>query len=750
MLLAALRTRHITALRCHHRFLRPLKPHLARFLASASPSAPEIPKPKLYKNQEPIDQLRQITQFSLHSLRQRLTEKKLKHPFDDLNHWSPQIIDRNIARFQQNIDKEYELFLESPLRLEEVTNISLADYFKPRLDKIAPLIYSIHLNMYPDDLAKFNGYTKKLEIITDIFTNLLSQDYAERRLVEEGPEHRQLWDLLAPAEWYPKARRMKRKIVMHVGPTNSGKTYNSLQALSKAKLGYYAGPLRLLAREIYERFQEQGISCNLITGEEVIPSLDEFDNVTELSSGTIEMVPLNKIMDICIIDEIQMLADPLRGSAWTNAVLGVQAKELHLCGEPSAVNLVKELVKNTGDELHVKEYQRLGKLTVENKHLNDLKRLRAGDCVIVFSKRKILELKCEIENKTDLKVGVIYGALPPEIRSKEASFFNSGQYDVLVASDAVGMGLNLRIKRIVFGSMMKFDGTEMVPLSVSATKQIAGRAGRYSASAGELEGFVTALHVRDMRLLKSHMKQDPEELLKACVWPPREFWTYYLSSFRHPVPLSQAIKKFDEQASKYKLDAYFYMDFERQLELLEAAISGGLEKQISIEDQVTLMVTPVNFRGVGPEVAETCIKFFQAILKCEPKTVFDFDFLHLSVLRQRPSVAGSPQQILDCLSALEIDHKLVLCFMWLCQRWPTIFVDKESAHEIKTMVEKRISEELVCLRKVSKGNTKQVWMQKDELRSPKRRHVAGQYHSSPRSEKPRWGTSRGRSPNNTH
>src|SRR5699024_8616219 len=140
-----------------------------------------------------------------------------------------------------------------------------------------------------------------------------------------------------PAEWFPQARKMRRKFIMHVGPTNSGKTYHSLQRLARAQLGYYAGPLRLLAREIYERFNQEGVVCNLITGEEVIPMMDTYGNALEISLGTIEMIPLYKKMDMCVIDEIQMLGDPNRGAAWTAAVLGVQAKEIHLCGEESAV-----------------------------------------------------------------------------------------------------------------------------------------------------------------------------------------------------------------------------------------------------------------------------------------------------------------------------------------------------------------------------------------------------------------------------
>lgn len=726
-----------------------MKSYQARFLASASPSGSETlpssqdgaPLPKLYKGQAASEQLQQITDYSLYQLKQRILEKSLKYPFEDLNLWNPQTIDIKLDLFRSSLLKTYDAFLDKD-RLKEIANISMADYFKPRLDRIAAIVYSIHLDRYPGDLAKFYGYTKKLEIITELLTSLLWQHHIETRLVSKRTASpTQLWDLLAPAEWFPKARRMKRKIVMHVGPTNSGKTHNSLKALAKAKLGYYAGPLRLLAREIYERFQEQGISCNLITGEEIVPSLDAFDNLTELSSGTIEMVPLNKTMDICVIDEIQMIADPLRGSAWTNAVLGVQAKELHLCGEPSAVKLIKELVKQTGDELHIREYKRLGKLTVQDEPVRKLQNLRTGDCVIAFSKRKILDLKCEIENTTKLKVGIIYGALPPEIRSKEANNFNSGKYDVLVASDAVGMGLNLSIKRIVFASMSKFDGYEVASLSVSATKQIAGRAGRYSTAEGELEGLVTTLQRRDMALLHKQMGSEVEDLERACIWPPGEFWSYYIAQFKHNILLPEAIGKLAKDVARYRLKDYFYMDFERQVEILNLMIPLDLHMKLTIDDQVKLMLTPVNFQAVGPEVIETCIKFFETILDIEPKTVFDFDFLHLSVLLKRPSVASTPDQILDYLSALEIDHKLVLCFMWLSQRWPTIFVDRESAHEIKFLVEKRISEELVCLRKAAENRG----ISPDELLGKKMAAKrpyglrGARSATSPRSEKPRRG-----------
>ena len=297
---------------------------------------------------------------------------------------------------------------------------------------------------------------------------------------------REVTDFSHPAEWFPEARSIKRKIIMHVGPTNSGKTHQALQALAAAKTGFYAGPLRLLAYEIWERLNKGQVvpagatldldaaadddggtdlldgtnpakppvltkghnerfarACNLITGEET--RLVEED---ALVSCTVEMLGFSQLVDVAVVDEIQMIADPGRGSAWTAAVLGLCAKEIHLCGEETAVNVVKDLVKDTGDELIVNRYQRLTPLRVATESLNgDLKRIEKGDCVVTFSRTGIFSLKKEIERVTNLRCAVAYGRLPPEVRSEQAALFNdpNSGFDVIVGSDAIGMGLNLYV-----------------------------------------------------------------------------------------------------------------------------------------------------------------------------------------------------------------------------------------------------------------------------------------------------------------
>lgn len=253
---------------------------------------------------------------------------------------------------------------------------------------------------------------------------------------------------------YIPARALTRHFHLHIGPTNSGKTYSALKALSRAKTGAYAGPLRLLAHEVWERMnlgtvggmeEGQGRECNLLTGEERrIVSPD-----AGLISCTVEMLPMGApsgAYDVVVIDEIQMLGDSQRGGAWTAAVLGVQANEVHLCGDETTVQLLHDLLEPLGDQITVHKYDRLTPLTVADKSLDgDWTNIQPGDCVVTFSRSNIFSVKRQIESIAGKKCAVVYGALPPETRADQARDFNdeNGQAEVLVASDAVGMGLNL-------------------------------------------------------------------------------------------------------------------------------------------------------------------------------------------------------------------------------------------------------------------------------------------------------------------
>lgn len=255
-----------------------------------------------------------------------------------------------------------------------------------------------------------------------------------------------LADLRYPLEWYPKARPIQRTIHAHIGPTNSGKTYHALKRLEEARSGLYAGPLRLLAHEVMTRLNAKGLACALVTGEEQrLP--DNWHTASKrIVSATVEMTAVNVMYDVAVIDEIQMLSHEERGFAWSNALMGLNCPEIHVCGEVRALPIIKELAAAMGDKLVIHEYERLTRLEMDKGSLNgNFNHLRKGDCIVTFSVVNIHALRTEIEKKTGKKVAVVYGSLPPETRAQQAGLFNDpdNDYDYLVASDAVGMGLNL-------------------------------------------------------------------------------------------------------------------------------------------------------------------------------------------------------------------------------------------------------------------------------------------------------------------
>ena len=301
------------------------------------------------------------------------------------------------------------------------------------------------------------GFTTK-SVSESVPRSKIIERAIQQRLVSENVAGVDaITDYRQPAHKYSKARTMRRKLILHVGPTNSGKTHSAILALSQAKTGIYAGPLRLLAHEIFLRLNQGTISpgigpdgrplppgppkaCNLYTGEEV----RIVDAESGLKSCTVEMVPLDHEIDVGVIDEIQLIADDSRGPAWTAAVLGMRAKELHICGEETVVGLLERIAKETGDEIVINRYKRLTQLRI-GKPLSTLSNVKKGDCVVTFSRSGIWALKRKIEDATGLRCAVAYGGLPPETRAEQAKLFNDKDsgYDVMVASDAIGMGLNL-------------------------------------------------------------------------------------------------------------------------------------------------------------------------------------------------------------------------------------------------------------------------------------------------------------------
>jgi ATP-dependent RNA helicase SUPV3L1/SUV3 len=267
----------------------------------------------------------------------------------------------------------------------------------------------------------------------------------------------------------------------YLGPTNSGKTHAAIAALIAAGSGVYLAPLRLLAMEVRDRLLAVGVPCNLVTGEERI-----YIEGARHTASTIEMMNPDNEVDVAVIDEIQMLQDRDRGSAWTAALIGVPAQTVYVCGSEAVTDICMQAITFLGDTFDVTACSRMTALILESNSLCGATyskhkvrdRLTKGDALVAFSRKDVLTLSARLR-QWGFSVASIYGALSPEVRRSEAARFCQGQADVLVATDAIGMGLNLPIRRIIFTSITKFDGTINRMLNATEVKQIAGRAGRF-------------------------------------------------------------------------------------------------------------------------------------------------------------------------------------------------------------------------------------------------------------------------------
>ncbi|PWW72245.1 hypothetical protein C7212DRAFT_302558 [Tuber magnatum] len=498
-------------------------------------------------------------------------------------------------------------------------------------------------------------------------------------------------DMRFPQEWYPMARQFKRTWHLHVGPTNSGKTYHALKRLEEAADGIYAGPLRLLAHEIFERMNAKGIPCNLVTGDDrrIVSA------TAAISSSTVEMVDLNRQVEVAVLDEIQMIGDEDRGWAWTQALLGVRAKEVHMCGEERTVDLIKRLAASVGDECIVHKYTRLGPLEVMKKSLGgDLTRIQKGDCVVTFSRKSIFAMKKEIERVTKLRCAVIYGGLPPETRSLQARLFNDPEsgYDVLVASDAVGMGLNLSIKRMIFETTIKWNGSEYEAISVPHVKQIAGRAGRYKVAvfkhnnqadetiaplpAAPSVGLVTTLDEVDHRSLKYAMLVTPKPIPTAGILPASSQVEEFASLYPPNRELSFLLKTMDEAMCTAEL--FHVCRVEEQIKT--AKLLEGI-RGLRVSEKLQFCMAPI---GNDPRVQEALRSMAECVGSNKDGSFLKIPNVDIEVLDiDKP---GS----MPVLQRLESLHKTILAWLWLSWRFPATFAPRETVQELKGICEQKI------------------------------------------------------------
>lgn len=314
-----------------------------------------------------------------------------------------------------------------------------------------------------------------------------------------------------PVGFYGKYRCAHRRFILHVGPTNSGKTHDALTALQQADNGIYLAPLRLLALETGETLRDNGHACSIITGEEQSITPD-----APYTSATMEMLDLTRDYQIAVIDEAQMISDPDRGGSWTRAILGLHAPVIHICTSPAAVNLLVKLIGMCGDTYEIVHHKRTTPLVVDEQPYDG--NPQTGDALIAFSRRQVIQLAASLEDK-GISTSIIYGALPWSARQEEARRFQDGESKVLVATDAIGMGLNLPIRRIVFTEIVKYDGYQERMLTGAEVRQIAGRAGRLGMFD---EGRVTGVDEQTNQWLRDRINAEDEPNKFIYLTFPRE------------------------------------------------------------------------------------------------------------------------------------------------------------------------------------------------------------------------------------
>ena len=263
---------------------------------------------------------------------------------------------------------------------------------------------------------------------------------------------------------------MKKKISAFLGPTNTGKTYTAIQSLLKYNSGIIGFPLRLLARENFElakKFLPES-KIALITGEEkIIP------NNAKYYFCTVESIPENLKFDFVAIDEVQLASDYERGYIFTERILNNRGtKETLFLGSRSLEKILLEIYP----DIQIYKKPRMSKLSYIG--YKNLTRLPKRSAVIAFSQIDVYEIANKIKQSHG-GVSVVLGALSPDVRNAQVKLFEDGKVDYIVATDAIGMGLNLDIKNIFFSGIKKFDGFHDRYLTYDEIAQIAGRAGRH-------------------------------------------------------------------------------------------------------------------------------------------------------------------------------------------------------------------------------------------------------------------------------
>ena len=296
------------------------------------------------------------------------------------------------------------------------------------------------------------------------------------------------------------------KIIAVLGPTNTGKTYMAIEKMLEFNSGIFGFPLRLLAREVYDKCVDKVGSekVALITGEEkIIP------NSAQYFICTVEAMPKEKVVDFVAVDEIQMCGDRERGHIFTDRILNSRGEVLTMfLGSQIMKNMISQIIPET----KFFEHQRFSKLSY-NGH-KKISRLDRKSALIAFSIEEVYAI-AELVRRQKGGAAVVMGSLSPKTRNSQVEIYQSGDVDYLVATDAVGMGINMDIEQISFSNIKKFDGKKTRRLRTTEISQIAGRAGRYKTDGNfGVTGTCENLEPDEIERIENHKLDD----IKFLYW----------------------------------------------------------------------------------------------------------------------------------------------------------------------------------------------------------------------------------------
>ena len=316
---------------------------------------------------------------------------------------------------------------------------------------------------------------------------------------------------------------IKNKITAVLGPTNTGKTHLAIETMLSFDSGMIGFPLRLLAREVYDKVIKK-IGLNkvaLITGEEkIIPSNAKY------FLCTVESMPIDKQLDFVGIDEIQMCADHERGHIFTDRLLNMRGDKLTMFMGSSTI---KNIISKLDDDIEFINRKRLSKLTYAGH--KKISRINRKTAIIAFSAEEVYAI-AELIRRQKGGAAIVMGSLSPKTRNAQVSLYQSGDVDFLVATDAIGMGINMDIDHIYFSNLKKFDGKKLRRLNLSEVGQIAGRAGRYLNDGNfGITGQCKEINDEEVDLLENHKFGDIHTL----------FWRNSNLDFNNPLALIKSL-----------------------------------------------------------------------------------------------------------------------------------------------------------------------------------------------------------------